>query len=73
MAEGTFLKIAQDLGLDWMAFSVCLSSGKHGKAVAAQHEDGVKNKITGTPTFYLNGKRFDGYVPVEELIKMMGK
>ena len=27
MAEGTFLKIAQDLGLDWMFFSVCLNSG----------------------------------------------
>ncbi len=72
MTEGTFLKTAQDLGLDWVSFSVCLSSGTHGKAVAAQYEDGVKNKITGTPTFYLNGKRFDGFVPVEELRKMMG-
>jgi protein-disulfide isomerase len=72
MAEGTFLKIAQDLGLDWMAFSLCLSSGKYGSAVAAQHEGGVKNKITGTPTFYLNGKRFDGFVPLEDLRKLMG-
>jgi protein-disulfide isomerase len=72
MTEGTFLKVAQDLGLDWMAFSVCLSSGKYSKAVAAQHGAGVKNKITGTPTFYLNGKRFDGFVPIEELRKLMG-
>jgi len=72
MTEGTFLKVAQDLNLDWMGFSVCLSSGKYSKAVAAQHEDGVKKKITGTPTFYLNGKRFGGFVPLEELRKMMG-
>ncbi len=72
MTEGTFLKVAQDLGLDWMSFSVCASSGKYAKAVAAQHEAGVKNKITGTPTFYLNGKRFDGFVPLEDLRKMMG-
>ncbi len=72
MNEGTFLKVAQDLKLDWMAFSVCLNSGKHSSAVAAQHEDGVKKKITGTPTFYLNGKRFDGFVPLEELRKLMG-
>jgi|GEM_PF-2299489 len=72
MAGGTFLKIAQGLRLDWMAFSLCLNSGKYGSVVAAQHEDGVKNKITGTPTFYLNGKRFDGFVPLEELQKLMG-
>jgi protein-disulfide isomerase len=72
MTEGTFLKTAQDLGLDWMVFSVCLNSGKYTQAVAAQHEAGVKKKITGTPTFYLSGKRFDGFVPLEELRKMMG-
>jgi protein-disulfide isomerase len=72
MTEGTFLKVAQDLGLDWMGFSVCLSSGKYSSVVAAQHEAGVKNKITGTPTFYLNGKRFDGFVPLEDLRKIMG-
>jgi protein-disulfide isomerase len=72
MTEGTFLKVAQDLKLDWMVFSVCVSSGKYSKAVAAQYEAGVKKKITGTPTFYLNGKRFDGFVPVEEFRKLMG-
>lgn len=72
LTEGTFLKVAQDLGLDWMVFSVCVSSGKYSKAVAAQQEDGVKNKINVTPTFYLNGKRFDGFVPLEDLRKMMG-
>ena len=69
---GSINKYAQDLGLDWMSFSVCASSGKYAKAVAAQHEDGVKKKITGTPTFYLNGKRFDGFVPLEDLRKLMG-
>jgi len=72
MTEGTFLKVAQDLNLDWMVFSVCMTSGKYTKAVPAQHEAGVKKKISGTPTFYLNGKRFGGFVPIEELRKMMG-
>jgi protein-disulfide isomerase len=66
------LKVAQDLNLDWMVFSVCVTSGKYTNAVAAQHEAGVKNRITGTPTFYLNGKRFDGFMPVEEFRKLMG-
>jgi predicted DsbA family dithiol-disulfide isomerase len=72
MTEGTFLRIAQDLGLDWISFSVCLNTGKYGNAVAAQQADGVKNKINVTPTFYLNGKRVEGFVTVEELRKMMG-
>jgi protein-disulfide isomerase len=71
MSEGTFPEIAQDLGLDRTTFSKCLTSGKNVSAVATQHEDGVKNKITGTPTFYINGKRFDGFVPLEELRNLM--
>jgi protein-disulfide isomerase len=72
MTEGTFLKVAQELKLDWMVFSVCVSSGKYSKSVAAQYEAGVKSKINVTPTFYLNGKRFDGFMPIEELRKLMG-
>lgn len=68
--EDSFLTIAQDLGLDWLVFSLCMSSGKHGPLVETQIRDGVKNKVTGTPTFYLNGKRFTGFVPLEELRKL---
>lgn len=72
MDEGTFIKVAQDLGLDWTGFSLCLASGKFVSAVEAQREDGVKNKVAATPTFYLNGKRFDGFVPLEDMTKLMG-
>src|SRR5574341_734091 len=72
MTEGTFIKAAQDLGLDWTGFSLCLASGKFVSAVEAQREDGVKNKVAATPTFYLNGKRFDGFVPLEDMKKLMG-
>lgn len=49
-----------------------MNTGKYRAAVAAQHEDGVKKKIDGTPTFYLNGKRFYGSVPLEDLRKLVG-
>lgn len=58
--------------LDWLAFTMCLNSGKYAGVVTAQQAEGITRKIDGTPTFYLNGKRFDGFVPLDELRKMMG-
>lgn len=72
MTEKSFLDQARALNLDWLAFNMCLNTGKHAGTVAAQQADGLKKKIDGTPTFYLNGKRFDGFVPLDELRKMMG-
>jgi hypothetical protein len=35
--------------------------------VVAQRDDGIKRQITGTPTLYIDGKRFDGMMPMEQL------
>jgi protein-disulfide isomerase len=70
LTENSFGKIAQKLGLDWLPFSLCMSSNKYAPVVSAQHESGVKLKVSGTPMFYLNGKRFNGAVPLEELRKL---
>lgn len=72
MTDDTFLKEAHALGLNWVSFGMCLSTGKYAGVVAGQQADGLKKKIEGTPTFFLNGKRFDGFVPLDELRKMMG-
>ncbi len=72
MTEKTFLDEAHALNLDWLAFNMCLNTGKYAKAVEAQLQEGQSKKIQGTPTFYLNGKRFDGFVPLDDLRKMMG-
>lgn len=72
MTEDSFVKIAQKLGINWVSFSLCMSANKYAAIVSAQHEDGVKLRISGTPSFYLNGKRFNGFVPLEELRKLTG-
>jgi protein-disulfide isomerase len=72
MTEDTFGKLAQKLGLNWVSFGLCMSSNKYAPVVSAQHEDGMKLKIAGTPMFYLNGKRFNGAVPLEDLRKLTG-
>jgi protein-disulfide isomerase len=72
LTDATFAKLARDLKLDVNSFSLCVSSGKYAAVVEAQREGGVKKLIRGTPTFWLNGKRFEGSVPLDELRKMVG-
>ncbi len=72
MTDETFLQLAWKLHLDALAFGACLNAGKYRTAVAAQREDGVNNKINATPTFYLNGKRFEGFVPLEKFRTLVG-
>lgn len=72
MTDETFFQIARQLHLDPIAFGFCLNTGTHSAAVAAQHEEGVKKMVDATPTFYLNGKRFNGFVPLEEFRKLVG-
>jgi protein-disulfide isomerase len=71
MTDPTFGKLAQDLKLDTHSFGLCLNSGKFAAVVAAQRDEGVKKKIRVTPTFWLNNKRYEGSVPIDELRKMV--
>lgn len=72
ITDGDFLRLAGALDLDVFFFGACLATGKFKDVVAAQQESGVRSKVEATPTFFLNDKRFEGYVPAEELMKMMG-
>lgn len=65
--ENAFYEIARSLGLDLAAFEECFESGKFDEVVSNHHQDGVKRKIKGTPTLYINGKRFDGLLSHEDL------
>ena len=51
---------AKDLGLDVARFTADLREGKFRARVAEEAEGGVKSGIHGTPTFFINGVRFDG-------------
>jgi protein-disulfide isomerase len=55
------------MGLDGTSFEKSLGAGKHNDAIAVQVRDAEKMGISVTPTLYVNGKRFDGLVPLEAL------
>ena len=60
------------MGLDGPAFTTCLSSGRFKERVSDQQEDGITRRMIGTPTFFLNGKRFNGFLTLDEMRKEVG-
>lgn len=49
---------AEQAGLDAERFSGCLDSGKYAPAVESDFQLGSKAGVDGTPTFFINGKKF---------------
>ena len=62
---------AKDLKLDGAAFAQCLDSGKHEAAVTKDIEEGARLGVTGTPTFFINGRQLVGAQPLTAFQKII--
>jgi protein-disulfide isomerase len=60
---------AQNLELDMERFDDELINHVYGERVRDDFLSGVMSGVNGTPTFYLNGHRFDGSWNGDELVK----
>ena len=56
---------AADLGLNTTVFNACLDSGATAGDVKADLKEGQSRKITGTPSFFINGQEMVGAYPFE--------
>jgi protein-disulfide isomerase len=54
------LTCAEGLGLDAVRVAEDLRMGVHLPKVTADFRSGVRSGVNGTPTFFINGERFDG-------------
>jgi protein-disulfide isomerase len=61
---------AQEIGLDRQAVERFLSTGAHRRIVEIDHADGRTLGVTGTPTFFVNGRLLErlGYETLKALI-----
>ncbi len=60
------------LGLDTVAFSACLTSGKYVDVVADDTSDGTAVGVNGTPAIFINGRPLPGgAVPFEMVAEMI--
>ena len=58
--SGTFRDYAERVGLDVKAYDVCMQSAKFAGRIKASYEEGAAAGVGGTPTFFVNGRLFNG-------------
>ena len=63
--------VAQQVGLDMTSFDACVSSGKHQAAVQKDVDQGKRLAVTGTPTFFVNGRPLVGAQPLDAFIRVI--
>jgi len=61
-------RYARKAGLDLKRFRKELSSGVHAARVRADYLGGIRSGVNGTPTFFINGKRYEGPFKSEALV-----
>jgi protein-disulfide isomerase len=60
LAPDDLLEYAQAAGVDPTLVAKDLSTGAMTARVRADFKSGVRSGVNGTPTFFVNGRRFDG-------------
>src|SRR6266851_593161 len=60
LSPGKIAEVAKAVGLDMARFQADLKSGKFKPAVDKDVADGEKLTVSGTPTIFINGKRYNG-------------
>lgn len=66
-----FKTYAKDLRLDAVAFSQCLDSDKYAEEVKKDQSDGEAVGVSGTPAFFINGRKITGAQPFSEFKKII--
>jgi protein-disulfide isomerase len=62
---------AQAAGLESATFETCLASNKYQAAVQKDIDQGKRLGITGTPTFFVNGRPLVGAQPLDAFIRLI--
>lgn len=66
LSDDDLRKRAQDIQLDMEAFTACYDSNEIEPVVQASMEEAAALGVTGTPTFFINGRMLVGAKPFEE-------
>jgi protein-disulfide isomerase len=70
-SAGDLTNYAKELGLNVGVFERCFASGKYRTIVKQDISDGVQLGLTGTPTFFINGREISGTQPLETFVTMI--
>jgi len=67
LSTGVFAELAKSLGLDSAELKAALENGTFERRVHVDFTGGVRSGVNGTPTFFLNGERYDGVKDFESM------
>jgi protein-disulfide isomerase len=66
--DASLVKYAADLALDTDRVRRELASHEHAGRVADDRRSGLASGVIGTPTFYIDGARYDGSVALRQML-----
>jgi NhaA family Na+:H+ antiporter len=73
MGYDSLIKHAESLDLDIERFKRELDDGVYIEKVKNDFQSGIRSGVNGTPTFFINGLRYDGAWDLESLIEAIEK
>lgn len=73
ITESNIYSLAQGTGIEINKFKTCLQSERFKNEVAEDYLAGENLNIKGTPTFFINGLRFEGVPEKENLKKIIDR
>jgi protein-disulfide isomerase len=71
LEDDDLARYASDLGLDARRLIGEVQSEAHAPRIKEDFRSGARNGVNGTPSFFINGVRYDGMMEVEELLSAL--
>ena len=71
LSEGTIQTLVRDLGLSEAKMHQASSNGAPKTRIDADLAGGIRSGVNGTPTFFLNGDRYDEPTDFESMVTVM--
>lgn len=65
LSSDIIMEAARSLDLDMTTFTECMDSGLYSAEVMDDYQDAVNAGVSGTPTYFFNGIRVEGNLPIE--------
>ena len=73
LSRRTVMSYAKQIGLDMNRFTTDLDSHKFRARVRSEEQEGEVAGVGGTPTFFINGKKYNGVFEVASVVPLIKK
>ena len=73
LEESDLIEYAREIGIDEERFRTELDAHTHSEKIREDFQSGRESGVHGTPTWYINGKRYDGAWDPESLMEAVRK